>query len=65
MLATGRKPNVSNMGLEEAGVEFDENDGIYSSEKMATTNADIFTVGDCAAAATSREEAKTMPGTGP
>ena len=53
------------MGLEVAGVDFDENDGIYSNAKMQTSNADIFTVGDCAAAAMNREEAKSMPGPGP
>lgn len=65
LFATGRKPNVSNMGLEVAGVDFDVNDGIYSNAKMATTNGNIFTVGDCAAAAMNREEAKTVKGTGP
>ena len=34
LFATGRKPNVSNMGLEEAGVDYDETDGIYSNNKM-------------------------------
>jgi len=56
---------TSNMGLEVAGVDFDVNDGIYSNAKMATTNGNVFTVGDCAAAALSREEAKTVKGTGP
>jgi len=65
LFATGRKPNVANMGLEVAGVDFSETDGIYSSEKMCTSNGKIYTVGDCAAAATSREEAKTNPGPGP
>ena len=65
LFATGRKPNVSNMGLETAGVDFDVSDGIYSSAKMATTNGNIYTVGDCAAAALNREEAKTVKGTGP
>ena len=53
------------MGLEAAGVDFSERDGIYSNEKMATSNPDIFTVGDCAAAALNPEEAKTTPGPGP
>lgn len=65
LFATGRKPNVSNMGLEEAGVDFDLSDGIYSNAKMQTSNSDIYTVGDCAAAALNREEAKTVKGTGP
>ena len=65
LFATGRKPNVRNMGLEVAGVDFDEGDGIYCNAKMQTSNGDIYTVGDCAAAALNREEAKTVKGTGP
>lgn len=65
LFATGRKPNVSNMGLEDAGVDFDETNGIYSNEKMQTANNDVYTVGDCAAAALNREEAVTVKGTGP
>jgi len=65
LLATGRKANVNNMGLDAAGVEFSERDGIYNNDKMQTSNADIFTVGDCASAANSRQEAETNPGTGP
>ena len=34
LFATGRKPNVAGMGLEQAGVDFDENDGIYNNAKM-------------------------------
>ena len=65
LFATGRLPNVRGMGLEIAGVDFDEKDGIYSNGKMQTANSDIYTVGDCAAAALNREEAKTVKGTGP
>lgn len=53
------------MGLEVARVEFSERDGIYSNAKMRTSNSNIFTVGDCAAAAKNAEEAKTNPGPGP
>lgn len=65
LFATGRKPNVNNMGLEVAKVDFSERDGIYSNAKMCTSNSKIFTVGDCAAAAKNAEEAKTNPGPGP
>ena len=65
LLATGRKPNVKNMGLETAGVNFSERDGIYSNDKMQTSNNDIFTVGDCASAANNAQEAESNPGTGP
>jgi len=53
------------MGLEEAGVDYDERDGIYANHKMQTSNADIYTVGDCVSAAMSREQATTVHGTGP
>jgi len=65
LFATGRAPNVLEMGLEEAGVDYDERDGIYANHKMQTSNADIYTVGDCVSAAMSREQATTVHGTGP
>ena len=34
LFATGRAPNVHGMGLEEAGVDYDERDGIYANHKM-------------------------------
>lgn len=48
LVATGRKPAVSNMGLEEAGVEFDVRKGVTVNDNLQTTNPDIFAVGDVA-----------------
>jgi pyruvate/2-oxoglutarate dehydrogenase complex dihydrolipoamide dehydrogenase (E3) component len=40
------KPNVKNMGLEKAGVEFDLREGIKINNKLQSTNKNIFSVGD-------------------
>jgi len=48
LIATGRKPAVSGLGLETAGVEFDARKGITVNDKLQTTNSDIFAVGDVA-----------------
>jgi pyruvate/2-oxoglutarate dehydrogenase complex dihydrolipoamide dehydrogenase (E3) component len=48
LVATGRKPAVSGMGLEEAGVEFDLRKGVIVDDSLRTTNPDIFAVGDVA-----------------
>lgn len=48
LIAIGRKPNVSGLGLEEAGVEYDERTGIHVNDMLQTSNPDIFAVGDVA-----------------
>jgi pyruvate/2-oxoglutarate dehydrogenase complex dihydrolipoamide dehydrogenase (E3) component len=48
LIATGRKPSVSDMGLEKAGVEFDARKGVIVNEKLQTTNDNIYAVGDVA-----------------
>jgi pyruvate/2-oxoglutarate dehydrogenase complex dihydrolipoamide dehydrogenase (E3) component len=48
LIATGRKPTVSGMGLERAGVAYDARKGVTVNEKLQTTNPDIFAVGDVA-----------------
>lgn len=48
LIATGRKPAVTNLGLEAAGVEFDERLGVQVNEKLQTSNPDVFAVGDVA-----------------
>ncbi len=48
LIATGRKPAVNGLGLEEAGVDFDARKGVLVNEKLQTTNPDIFAVGDVA-----------------
>jgi pyruvate/2-oxoglutarate dehydrogenase complex dihydrolipoamide dehydrogenase (E3) component len=48
LVATGRKPNVTGLGLEEAGIEYDERMGVKVSDRMQTTNPDVYAVGDVA-----------------
>jgi len=47
LIAAGRRPNVENMGLDIAGVEFSEFDGVKVDNYLRTTNEDVFAVGDC------------------
>lgn len=46
LVATGRTPNVGNMGLEAAGVEYDSIRGITVNDYLQTTNPDIYAAGD-------------------
>jgi len=46
LVATGRAPNVESLGLEAAGVDFKAGLGVKVSDTLATTNPDIFAVGD-------------------
>lgn len=47
LIATGRIPNVTNMGLEAAGVDFDESTGVIVNDKLqSVSNANVFAVGD-------------------
>lgn len=48
LMATGRRPNVKDMGLEEAGIEFDEVKGVIVNDNLKTTNGSVYAVGDCA-----------------
>ena len=48
LVATGRKPAVVGLGLEQAGVDFDARLGVTVNERLQTTNADIYAVGDVA-----------------
>lgn len=45
LVATGRRPNVEGLGLEEAGVEVGR-DGIRVDRRLRTTSRRIFAVGD-------------------
>lgn len=48
LVATGRKPSVKGLGLEDAGVSFDERMGVKVNDRLQTTNPDIYAVGDVA-----------------
>jgi pyruvate/2-oxoglutarate dehydrogenase complex dihydrolipoamide dehydrogenase (E3) component len=48
LIATGRKPAVTGLGLEQAGVEFDARLGVVVNDRLQTTNPDIYSVGDVA-----------------
>ena len=46
LVGAGRAPNVQNLGLESAGVEFDERLGVTVDDNLRTTNRRIFAAGD-------------------
>jgi dihydrolipoamide dehydrogenase len=48
LVATGRGPNVHDLGLEEIGVDFDPKKGIAADEHRRTTVPNVYAVGDCA-----------------
>ena len=45
LIATGRKPNVDNLGLEAAGVTFDRA-GVKTGRNLRTRNRRIYAIGD-------------------
>ena len=47
LVAVGRKPNVEDLGLEAAGVEYGPK-GIQVDDRLRTTNKNIFAAGDVA-----------------
>lgn len=50
LVCTGRKPNVENLHLEAAGIDYDEREGIRVDELLRTTNPDVYAAGDCCTA---------------
>ncbi len=48
LMATGRKPIVTGLGLEKAGVDYDERTGIKVNDRLQTTNSNVYAVGDVA-----------------
>ncbi len=46
-VGVGRAPNVENLGLEMAGVEYDPQTGIHVDDHLHTTNPNIYAAGDC------------------
>jgi pyruvate/2-oxoglutarate dehydrogenase complex dihydrolipoamide dehydrogenase (E3) component len=47
LLATGRRPNTDDLGLEAAGIATDARGFIPVDESLATTAAGIWAIGDC------------------
>ena len=47
LVATGRRPNTSGFGLEEAGVAMGPKGEIQVDDHLQTTNPDIYAAGDC------------------
>ncbi|MDB5312001.1 MAG: merA [Gemmataceae bacterium] len=48
LVAAGRTPNTDGIGLETAGVELDGRGYVRVNERLQTTAADVWAVGDCA-----------------
>ena len=48
LIATGRKPAVIGLGLEEASVDYDARMGVTVNDWLQTSNPDIYAVGDVA-----------------
>jgi pyruvate/2-oxoglutarate dehydrogenase complex dihydrolipoamide dehydrogenase (E3) component len=46
LLGAGRAPNVEDMGLEAAGVEFDRKRGVHVDDYLRTSNRNIYAAGD-------------------
>jgi pyruvate/2-oxoglutarate dehydrogenase complex dihydrolipoamide dehydrogenase (E3) component len=48
LIALGRTPNTSGIGLEKAGIEVTERGHIRVNDRLETTAADVWAMGDCA-----------------
>jgi pyruvate/2-oxoglutarate dehydrogenase complex dihydrolipoamide dehydrogenase (E3) component len=46
LIGVGRRPNVRNLGLESAGVAYDEREGVRVDDRLRTTQRRIFAAGD-------------------
>lgn len=47
LVATGRRPNTDDLGLEKAGVAVDKSGYIQVNDRLETTAAGIWALGDC------------------
>ncbi len=47
LIATGRIPNTTELGLESAGIAFDKK-GVHADSSLKTTNRKVFAIGDVA-----------------
>ena len=48
LVATGRRPNVEELGLERAGVEYSA-EGVVINATLQTSNPDVYALGDAVA----------------
>ena len=48
LVATGRTPNTKGIGLDQAGVELNEHGYIKVNDRLETTAANVWAMGDCA-----------------
>jgi len=46
LVGAGRVPNVENLGLEAAGVDYDSRAGVQVNDRLRTTNPKIYAAGD-------------------
>ena len=46
LVATGRRPNTGGLGLDKAGVEFDERGAVVVDETLSTSNPRVWAAGD-------------------
>ena len=47
LVATGRSPNTAGVGLEQAGIELDNNGFVKVNERLETTAPNVWAMGDC------------------
>jgi len=50
LVGVGRAPNVDGLGLEAAGVEYDERAGVTVDDRLRTSNPSIYAAGDVCSA---------------
>jgi pyruvate/2-oxoglutarate dehydrogenase complex dihydrolipoamide dehydrogenase (E3) component len=48
LVATGRTPNTQGIGLAQVGIELDAHDFIKVNDRLETTAANVWAMGDCA-----------------
>ena len=48
LIAAGRAPNVQGLGLDEAGIRFNEKQGVEINDQFQTSNARVYAIGDVA-----------------
>jgi pyruvate/2-oxoglutarate dehydrogenase complex dihydrolipoamide dehydrogenase (E3) component len=48
LVAAGRRPNVTGIDLEKAGIDYDLDKGLIVNDKLQTTNRRVYGVGDVA-----------------